>query len=63
MASRTTIDQALGILMGQLHCTADDAFAVLRNMSQDTNTKLREVAAAIITRTTGAPPRPSPPIT
>ncbi|MBV8992801.1 MAG: GAF and ANTAR domain-containing protein [Pseudonocardiales bacterium] len=63
MASRTTIDQALGILMGQLHCTADDAFAVLRKMSQDTNTKLREVAAAIITRTTGAPPCPSSPIT
>ena len=63
MASRTTIDQALGILMGQLHCNADDAFAVLRKMSQDTNTKLRDVAATIITRTTGQSPRPPPPIT
>ena len=63
MASRTTIDQALGILMGQLRCNADDAFAVLRRMSQDTNTKLRDVATVLITQTTGHPPCPPPPIT
>lgn len=63
MASRTTIDQALGILMGELHCNADRAFAVLRKRSQDTNTKLRDVATSIITRTTGEPPTPAPPIT
>jgi GAF domain-containing protein len=62
MASRTTIDQALGILMGKLRCNADDAFAVLRKTSQDTNTKLRDVAATVITHTTGQPPRPAPPI-
>ena len=62
MTSRTIIDQALGILMGQLRCNADDAFAVLRKMSQDTNTKLRDVATAIITRKTERPPRPPPPI-
>ena len=63
MASRTIIDQALGILMGQLRCNADDAFAVLRKTSQDTNTKLRDVAATLITKTTGQPPRPTLPIT
>jgi GAF domain-containing protein len=62
MASRTTIDQALGILMGELRCNADDAFAVLRKISQDTNTKLRDVAATVITHTTGQPPRPTRPI-
>jgi len=63
MASRSIIDQALGVLMGQLCCNADDAFAALRKMSQDTNTKLRDVATAIITRTTRQPPRPPPSIT
>jgi transcriptional regulator with GAF, ATPase, and Fis domain len=62
MASRTTIDQALGILMGELRCNADDAFAVLCKLSQDTNTKLRDVAATVITHTTGEPPRPTRPI-
>jgi GAF domain-containing protein len=62
MASRTTIDQALGILMGELRCNSDDAFATLRKMSQKTNTKLRDVAATVITHTTGQPPRPTPPI-
>ena len=63
MASRSLIDQALGIVMGHLRCNADDAFAVLRKMSQDTNTKLRDVASVVITRTTGQPPRPPEPIT
>ena len=63
MNSRTTIDQALGIIMGQLHCNADDAFAILRKTSQDTNTKLRDVAATLITKTTRQAPHPSPPIT
>jgi AmiR/NasT family two-component response regulator len=61
-ASRATIDQALGILMGERRCTADEAFAVLRKLSQDTNTKLRDVATALITRTTGQPPRAAPPL-
>jgi GAF domain-containing protein len=60
MASRATIDQALGILMGELRCNADEAFAVLRKMSQEANTKLRDVAAILITRTTGEAPRPAP---
>ncbi|HEX8933681.1 MAG TPA: GAF and ANTAR domain-containing protein, partial [Pseudonocardiaceae bacterium] len=62
LVSRATIDQALGIIMGDLHCSADDAFAVLRKASQDTNTKLRDVATTVITHTTGQPPRPTPPI-
>jgi GAF domain-containing protein len=63
LASRTIIDQAMGIIMGQRCCHADDAFALLRRISQDTNVKLRDVATALIIQTTGAPPQPTPPIT
>lgn len=58
LVSRTEIDQALGILMGQQRCTADEAFALLRRHSQNNNRKLREVAVDLITRVTGKPPVP-----
>jgi GAF domain-containing protein len=61
LASRTTIDQALGILMAQQHCTADQAFALLRSHSQHNNRKLRDVAADIVARVSGAAPEPAPP--
>jgi len=56
LASRTTIDQAMGILMAQRRCTADQAFAWLRTHSQNTNRKLRDVAGEIIEQVSGAPP-------
>jgi hypothetical protein len=56
------IDQALGIIMGQRRCSADEAFAVLREVSQTGNIKLREVATRLITATTGQPPRTEPPL-
>jgi GAF domain-containing protein len=58
LANRTIIDQALGILMAQQRCTADEAFALLRAQSQNSNRKLREVAADLITRITGRRPVP-----
>ena len=58
LASRTIIDQALGIIMAQQQCTADEAFALLRAQSQNNNRKLRDVAADLITRVTGQPPVP-----
>lgn len=63
LVSRTTIDQAMGIIMGQRCCHADEAFAILRKISQDTNVKLRDVAAALIVQTTGTLPQPTLPIT
>ena len=60
LGSRSTIDQALGILMAQRKINADDAFDVLRGLSQDTNIKLRHVAAVLIEHVTGQPPRPAP---
>ena len=53
MASRAVIEQAKGIIMGERRCTADDAFVVLTHLSQRSNRKLREVAAALIATATG----------
>ena len=53
LASRATIDQALGVLMAQNRCTRDEAFGILRRASQNRNVKLRDVAAAVIARFTG----------
>jgi GAF domain-containing protein len=60
LTSRSVIDQAIGILMGQQRCTAAQAFDLLRQASQHRNRKLRDVAADIITNVTGAPPEVAP---
>lgn len=60
MASRSTIDQATGILMAQQRCTASKAFDLLRAASQHRNRKLRDVAADIIVNVTGQAPEPPP---
>jgi GAF domain-containing protein len=52
MASRAVIEQAKGIIMGDQHCSADEAFRILTKLSQDTNRKLRDVAAALVDRAT-----------
>jgi GAF domain-containing protein len=52
MQSRAIIEQAKGIIMGSRRCTADDAFAMLTKLSQDTNRKLRDVAAAVVASAT-----------
>jgi transcriptional regulator with GAF, ATPase, and Fis domain len=48
LTSRSTIDQAIGILMAEQRCDAEAAFELLRKASQGRNTKLRDVAAAIV---------------
>ncbi len=48
MDSRAVIEQAKGILMARRRCSADEAFALLSKASQDTNRKLRDVAAALV---------------
>jgi GAF domain-containing protein len=48
LTSRSTIDQAIGILMAQQRCTARAAFDLLRKASQSRNIKLRDVAAGIV---------------
>ncbi|GAA1434653.1 GAF and ANTAR domain-containing protein [Microlunatus lacustris] len=61
LANRSTIDQALGVLMAQNRCSRDVAFGILRRASQHRNLKLREVAAAVIERFTGHPAAEPPP--
>ncbi|WP_319041421.1 GAF and ANTAR domain-containing protein [Kribbella solani] len=46
--ARKLVGQAMGILMERYDLSADLAFEVLRRYSQDTNTKLREVAQRLI---------------
>jgi GAF domain-containing protein len=60
LASRGVIDQALGIIMAREHCTQERAFAILRAASQNSNTKLRDIAGSVVTSVTGAPPQPAP---
>ncbi|HEY8718089.1 GAF and ANTAR domain-containing protein [Pengzhenrongella sp.] len=52
LISRTTIDQGIGIIMGQNGCDAETAFGILRASSQNRNVKLRLVSAEIITAVT-----------
>ncbi|MEU6114555.1 GAF and ANTAR domain-containing protein [Streptomyces sp. NPDC047117] len=47
VATRHTIGEAMGILMASHHLNQDEAFDVLRRYSQETNTKLREVALRV----------------
>ena len=44
LQSRATIEQAKGIVMAIQHCGPDEAFEHLHKVSNDTNTKLRDVA-------------------
>jgi GAF domain-containing protein len=48
MASRAVIEQAKGVIMGRRRCTAEAAFAVLAKLSQDSNRKVRDVAALLV---------------
>ncbi|MGK5632762.1 ANTAR domain-containing response regulator [Streptomyces sp. URMC 123] len=52
LRSRPVVDQACGIVMYVLGCDAATAFTLLRRMSQRTNRKLSELAAALV-RTRG----------
>jgi transcriptional regulator with GAF, ATPase, and Fis domain len=61
IVSRAVIDQALGVIMATERCPQDKAFALLRNVSQNTNVKIRDLAATIVTRVSGEPPRPTAP--
>jgi len=60
LASRAVIDQAIGVIMAQQRCTADEAFAVLRSVSQNRSVKVRQIAEQIVTSITGRPTQPSP---
>ncbi|RLK26170.1 GAF domain-containing protein [Micromonospora sp. M71_S20] len=56
MESRAVIEQAKGIIMGERRCTPEEAFALLSKVSQDSNRKVRDVAAALVDRAIGRQP-------
>ncbi len=56
MDSRTTIDLAAGIIMGQNRCSQDAAMTILKAASNARNIKLRDIAAAVVTSTGAAAP-------
>jgi GAF domain-containing protein len=51
LSSRSVIDQAIGIVMAQQGSSPEDAFAILRAMSQRRNIKLRHIAAELVDAT------------
>ncbi|MFG1792147.1 GAF and ANTAR domain-containing protein [Nocardia sp. NPDC049149] len=58
LASRSTIDQALGILMAEHRCSREAAFRILREKSQRHNTRVATLAAEIIQAVSGGKPTP-----
>jgi AmiR/NasT family two-component response regulator len=50
MQNRTVIDVAIGVIMAQSRCSADEAFDVLRRASNNRNVKLHAVAAELVQR-------------
>ncbi|MFH8344165.1 ANTAR domain-containing response regulator [Streptomyces sp. NPDC018045] len=53
LGSRPVIDQARGILMAAESCSPEQAWDILRQTSQHTNTKLHEVAGEVVASATG----------
>lgn len=56
MSSRTAIDVAVGILIGQQHCTQQEAFDLLTAAAARRGIKVRELATELIESTTGQSP-------
>jgi len=56
MSSRAVIDQAAGIIMARYRCGPGQALTRLRKMSNDRNTKLRDLAASIVEAVAAADP-------
>jgi GAF domain-containing protein len=48
LETRTVIDMAVGIIMAQNRCSQQDAFDILKTASSTRNSKLHDVAAAVV---------------
>lgn len=55
MQSRTGIDLAVGIIMGQNRCSQEEAFEILRRASNARNVKVREIADELVSGLNRAP--------
>lgn len=56
LQSRTTIDLAVGIIMGRSNCGQQVAFEILRSESNNCNVALQDVATDIVTPMGAGPP-------
>jgi GAF domain-containing protein len=56
MEYRAVIEQAKGIIIAERRCTPDEAFLVLTRISQESNRKLRDIAAAVVARAQSVSP-------
>jgi hypothetical protein len=56
LAGRAVIDQAVGVIMAENRCSAEDARAVLDSASRGRDVDPRDVAAALIESVTGVAP-------
>ncbi|MFD0305279.1 ANTAR domain-containing protein [Streptomyces sp. NPDC127119] len=52
---RPVIDMARGMLMARWSCSEDDAWELLVNVSQHSNTKLHDIAEAVLASAHGGP--------
>ncbi|MCU1502381.1 MAG: hypothetical protein JWM12_1735, partial [Ilumatobacteraceae bacterium] len=57
--SRETIDLSRGIIIANTRCTPDEAFRLLVEQSQHTNTKIRDIAARLVATATRRHPEDS----
>ncbi|NUL46106.1 GAF and ANTAR domain-containing protein [Cellulosimicrobium funkei] len=55
MRSRTPIDVAVGIIMGQNRCSQGEAFRILTEVSSNRNIKVRDLAASLVNQVGQAP--------
>lgn len=56
LTARGVVDQAVGIVMAHGRCSPDEAFGMLRKISNDRNVKVRTLATELVTAVaTGAP--------
>ncbi|MEZ2391986.1 GAF and ANTAR domain-containing protein [bacterium RCC_150] len=56
MISRTAIDLATGVIMGQNRCSQEEAFRILTRVSNGRNQKLRDVAESLLSSLTSEAP-------
>lgn len=54
MKSRTAIDLAVGVIMGQQRCSQDEGFAILTRAASNRNEKLRTVAVELVHNVSGS---------
>jgi hypothetical protein len=60
MANRAVIEQAKGIVMRDRGCSVDEAFDALALLSQQTQTKLRDVAQQLVDQVSSGQRDPMP---